>query len=106
MATTLTAFSAPKRITLNATVGLVTQVIVPAHTRFLEVRFENAVGQVAISGTDGAALGSDYYTVSANMTRDIPISNGTIGQGTSTTTMSFYIACSSASGVVTVVAKR
>ena len=65
MATTITQGNSVTVITLGLT-GIATKVIPPRFTRFLWLQFRSAIGGVAYTGTDGAAISADYFNVAAD----------------------------------------
>lgn len=56
----------PKRVTLSATIGNVTEVSLPAFANTVEVQFLSAAGKIAWSGTDGAAIGTAFQSYEAD----------------------------------------
>lgn len=54
------------RLTCDATAGNVTQVTLPSGTRAVVLQSVTSAGKLAHTGTDGAAIGSDYITLAAD----------------------------------------
>lgn len=64
-----------KRITLSGTPDNVTQVTVPSWAKKVSVQFITNAGKISHTGTDAAAIGSDYITIAADTLAEVSISN-------------------------------
>lgn len=58
----------PQRLTLSGTPGNMTKLEFPTGAIYARIRFIGAEGFVAFVGVDGAAIGSDFETCSADVT--------------------------------------
>jgi len=108
MAVTFTTADQIDRITVSATIGKVTKVTLENSTRTVTVQGFDSGGtigtacKVALSGTDDAAIGADFWTVPAGVSLEIPLENE---RGRSVPAV-IYIASSVASGIIEVWASK
>ena len=64
------------RFTLGA-INIATEVTLPGKTNVFTVRFEGEAGRLALSGTDGGAIGADYVSIDADRFFVIQLDEGT-----------------------------
>lgn len=102
MAVTLATLGTAKRITLSATPNVATEVNMPAFANVVEVQFIANDGKVAESGTDNAALGSDFTTLQSDTLYRIEL----LPKAGVTTAQKRYLASATGSTVVEVRALR
>lgn len=102
MAVTLATLGTSKRITLSATPNVATEVNMPAFANVVEVQFITNDGKVAESGTDNAALGSDFTTLQSDTLYRIEL----LPKAGVTTAQKRYLASATGSTVVEVRALR
>lgn len=65
-----------KRITLSGTADNLTEVQIPTWAWRVTVEFIGAAGKIAFTGTDGAAIGTDYLTIPGDSIYEIGIRHG------------------------------
>lgn len=92
----------PKRVTLSATIGNVTEVSLPAFANTVEVQFLSAAGKIAWSGTDGAAIGTAFQTYEADTLYRVEV----FFRPGQTTVQKLYLASAGAGTVVELRAAR
>lgn len=103
MAVTL-SLEVPVRTTLGAS-DVATEFVIPKGADYLAFRFVTDAGKLAVSGTDGAAIGAAYETWDADVrsVRAKPRPDSTAGvHGT----VSVYLATTAGSTVVETTAMR
>jgi hypothetical protein len=102
MAETL-SIRTPKRITLgNANVA--TQCTLPARARRISIQFITNDGKYAVTGTDAAAIGSDYMTLQSDTLYEIDLvdANPDVARKGVGASFSIYLASATGSTVVEV----
>jgi hypothetical protein len=102
MAVTLATLGTSKRITLSATPNVVTEVSMPEFANVLEIQFIANDGKVTESGTDNAAIGSDFTTLQSDTLYRVEL----LPKAGVTTAQKRYLASSTGSTVVEVRALR
>lgn len=102
MAVSLTQLDDIANITLSATPNNATKVTFPEFCNAVTVRFVGAAGKIADTGTDGAAIGAVFFTISADTTTEIDLTNRA-GNGSR---QDRYIASGTANTVVQIVPVR
>ncbi len=75
MAVSLDVLGEIANVTLSATPNNATEVTFPEFANQFTVRFVGATGKIADTGTDGAAIGAVFLTVSADTTIEIDLTN-------------------------------
>jgi len=104
MAVVFTAARQIDRIVTDAAAGNVTKVTFHANTRTVTIEGYDAAGttatacKVAYAGTDGAAIGADFYTIDAGAKLEIPVA----GHARERDGAVLYIASTVNSGIVEV----
>jgi hypothetical protein len=108
MAETFSNANETKRITLNASAGLATQVDFSAGARSFLIKFYAAdgtttgIGQFAYTGSDGGAIDSDAWRVEAGEVLSIPLRNKESVEALS----SIYVASADSLGIVQILSSE
>ena len=103
MATTITSTDTTTQITMDAVVGNVEEITVPRGTRTVYIQSFDSLGTTRVpcyyadTGTDGAAIGADFFTIPEGVWVE-PV-GGEFVRGAGKT---FYVASSVSSGILEV----
>jgi hypothetical protein len=97
MAVVYTSAAGVTRQACDSTAGELLKVTLPSGTNAVMLRPIAAAGKVTHTGTDGAAIGSDYATLDADAWTVIPLSRAAFGSPPA-----FYIAHVNNNGVIEV----
>lgn len=89
------------RFACSATPGNLTEVVIPEGTTVVTVLFDTDDGYVATTGTDGAAIGSDYFPIVGGGYLELSRANTTPSHSRSIS--SLYVASTAVSGTCSVV---
>ena len=102
MAAVPVSLNVPKRITLDAVADTAQEIELPDNARGFVIQFLTSadvgvLGKWAASGTDGAAIGSDYWTVPAGAAMSFEYDRRGVGR-------SLFVASTTGSAIVEIVA--
>lgn len=95
----VTAFPNTQRFTLSSSINDLTEIKLPKGGRKISILFEDNVGKFTHTGTDDAAIGTDYFTTPKDTALEI-----VYGVGISASDpLSVYVTSATASTVVCVI---